>query len=370
MMSVEQNPRFKQLTHSRLLVYPKDPPKEQLGNFSDKAQLKKPPPCSVNNTILDSHMQDGHFQESTAGRIPSLHTSTGFINTETAAKAAERQAIDDDTLEQWNQSRQAVMELARRRKQLMTTPFVTEEPTQWETTNQREFKNLLPCIERDTMDFTFQDPQKRGKGTLKKEQETLTTTPRTSTGHAMQFRQREADMDFAALNDMNKTVQRSGVMVSRNGTTVRLDQDIAADRPKPGVVGGKMTTSSGATYGNFDREFYKDPALFPSLQVTKDEDEFIAAKMNAAATRNHGMYSTTNSDNFQDKTSMVDTSGPNFAKAHFFDKKAGTLQMPKRGHDPVLRPGNMQRTERTVDVVPDHFTTTSMKMNAHFRQFE
>jgi hypothetical protein len=361
-------PRFEELQMTKLLVRPKEPPIELLGRYGDKQQqFKKAAPAAVNTELLAAPYEDGTFQESINGRVPNgLVDSRGFIVTESTAQAMQKHVFDEDTLDAWNRSRAVVDEVSRKRRELATAPFYTEDPSAWLTTYQQEHVNYLPAVQHDAADYQFRDSQHRGRRTLSAGS-VSGKGELIPTNHAVKFIARNAEMDPNRLKETLDTERLKGIHVSKNGTTTRLDNaEIAPDRPKPKFVGGGPTTTSGTTYGQFDWSSYKNNEGIQITQGPDDEETFIRLKHERAGTK-YDNYSTTHTESYQDQ-SLASECDRTYHKSHYFDRKANT-QFMKRGHDPQRKDTNFQDTQRTTDIVPDQFTTTSMRQNNHFRHF-
>ena len=84
----------------------KNPPKELLNTYPS-GQFKKAGHSTLNTMISDSVWDPMNMQTSGAGRVAGgLNDSVGFMHTQSTAKAAQQQALDEDTLDAWNKGRQ------------------------------------------------------------------------------------------------------------------------------------------------------------------------------------------------------------------------------------------------------------------------
>jgi hypothetical protein len=349
----------------------KNPPKELLNTYPS-GQFKKAGHSTLNTMISDSVWDPMNMQTSGAGRVAGgLNDSVGFMHTQSTAKAAQQQALDEDTLDAWNKGRQAIMQCARNRRALQSMPFETEEPDHWASTYQRSHLNFLPATTQDAADHAFKAelPTRVYKRPMNDDLAAMMSMHGPQpTNHGLSFRERDAAMkDIASLKANLKDAQSRNVFLSKNGTNVQeegrqLNQTLQRS-PGTGYVKALDTTSS-TTYGHHDRSFYRDPEQLPVLEMTDEEAAYVRSQMERP--RHDGIYHTTNSDTYQDRLAMaeIDTS---HRKTHHLDKKAGTRQMPR--HEPTRSANNHQNTQRAADICPSQYTTTKMFDNQHFREF-
>lgn len=373
MYTMAQSCTYRQpMPSNNLEAYSKAPPKELLGHYPTQ-QFKKAGECTKNTIIVDSVWDPANMQMSSVGVVEGgLNDSVGFVNTTTATKDAQKQGLDEDTLDVWNRDRQNIMECVRKRQALENTPFSSEAPDQWGTTYQREHVNLLPAVVRDTTDHITRDSQVRkvnGKVPKPGASDVYAADQvHQRTNYAMQARERdEASNDLKALKASLAQEKTVGVFRSRGGREVKsegvpLNCTLHRDAINPHVR--PLETTSHAVHGKIDRSMYDNPDQLPGLVMTADEEEYVRSKMSAV--RNTGMYCTTNSDNFVDKTPYYGDVDTRYRKAHHFDKKHNVGQMPR--HEPARNPHNLQNTKRTCDIVPGQYTTVSMTNNAHFNR--
>mmetsp|Transcript_57545 Transcript_57545/g.102787 ORF Transcript_57545/g.102787 Transcript_57545/m.102787 type:complete len:373 (-) Transcript_57545:1022-2140(-) len=355
---------------NELNQYKRAPPKELLGTYENSV-LKKPGAAAQNVVIAEQVWDPANMQMSTAGIVNGLMDATGFINDKTTMQTVNAQGVDEDTLDVWNKSRQAVNECLMARQELAAKPFHSEAPDHYVTTYKTEHLNFGPAVVRDAGDLvrranpTFDGvkPPKLGRASTNAS-DIYHAAPLKRTNYALEARMRDdAIADEAGLLATLRATQTAGYFISKKGHDVWVGEKMNKTLVKPALNDNvaPLTTTAHQTYGNFDRSFYKDTEQLPSLEMSAEEEEYVRSRM--YPTRHVGMYSTSHAVDFQGQSHLaeVDTK---FRKSHHFDKKAGSRQMPR--HEPSKRLNNMKVTERPCDVVPGMYTTRSMINNAHF----
>eukprot|EP00993_Chasmostoma_nieuportense_P001431 NODE_2313_length_1213_cov_57.483425_g2200_i0.p1 GENE.NODE_2313_length_1213_cov_57.483425_g2200_i0~~NODE_2313_length_1213_cov_57.483425_g2200_i0.p1 ORF type:complete len:371 (+),score=108.93 NODE_2313_length_1213_cov_57.483425_g2200_i0:35-1114(+) len=344
-----------------LYIVPKDPPKEILGNYDPRGVEFKKAAAADRNVDLPRH--------NPALQVASMGKGSALLSKmQSTAHSMQSEVVPEDALDVWNKSRQGIMEEAQRRQDILTAPMATQAPDRWVTTNQATHVNLLPALQPETSELVFKDGQPRalcGKApaTLRH------ATACASMDFTDTYRTRDSAMKATEqLRAELKEQQQSGVFVSRNGTTLKVDALPLNQTITKAPNVGQLQTTTGSTYGAFDRSFYRDPEQPNRLDLSPEEEAYVQARLAAAEQRNTGIYVTSNAENFTDKSAFAEVD-PQHHKPQYFNKKHGALLM-RRGDDPTLNPTNLQRTHRTSDVVPDHYTTTQMHNSVAFRKFQ
>jgi hypothetical protein len=261
-------------------------------------------------------------------------------------------------MDAWNKSRPGILRHADRRSQFQSRPLSTPSPEEWLTTSQCEHVHRLPAMTQDTREHSFKAPYPR---THRKTQIDA-DDPHLSKTHTLQFRCRDAaikdrDSQLKAL----KEEQSQGVFVSLNGTTARdSSRAICGKHFTPADVCSPLPTTSGSTYGVFHTSFYADPNQLPRLEMTAEEREYVTQKGNPP--RFTDEYLTTAALSYYDKSS-VNEIDDTYRKSHNFDKIQNTLQMPRQHREPHIKRNNLQNTQVSADILPEHYKTSTMAMS-------
>jgi hypothetical protein len=340
--------------------WPKHPERRLLSKYNSLTeQLKKAAPCADTTLISPSVNESSHLQTSTTGLVPNgLPDSRGFITKKSAYKTSITKALDEDTLDVWNQSRQDVMEHIGKRENEVRNPLTTESPDQWLTTYQRNHINLLPAVAQDTRTHSFKDPYARVHHPI----ETDDQREKRASEHAEEYRYCTiASKDLDTLRQKLKHEQQYGVVASLKGNSVKdLDRPV---KPKEKVADvAPLTTTSATTYGFFDRSFYTDINQLPKLEVNQAEEAHVQQHM--MPDRYIDPYCTTYSDSYEGPLGDAECQ---FRKSHHFDKIQNTLQMPQQYKELKLTENNLQENTSVADIVPDHFKTMYMTMNQYIK---
>eukprot|EP01062_Namystynia_karyoxenos_P046933 TRINITY_DN3529_c0_g1_i1.p1 TRINITY_DN3529_c0_g1~~TRINITY_DN3529_c0_g1_i1.p1 ORF type:complete len:481 (+),score=133.18 TRINITY_DN3529_c0_g1_i1:102-1445(+) len=332
------------------------PPRGQNGRYE----------CTLKGFGRPRRMKDHDFvdpadrfdaQVSTTGRVPGgLPDSRGFIETLTEQQRRQAEALSEDTLDAFRKGRERELDIERQRHAIKSKPFETPPVDTWVTTQRADYVNLLPAVDRSAADSCHQKPRsKPNKSLIERELSTREKPKRDLSDHAGAFRERDE-----AITDQD------ALKATRIAQTEALRQQLEKAQPKSAAwVGGPPRS----TYKDHLREFdvkeceaqnsylAKDPVVQGKHRTMDEETEgFIATAQQRKQARNSGDYATTASDTLKDRTAEAEPT--TFRRAHYFERKGDTVQMPKRGDAPLRKPHNLHDTQNMTDVVPQHFQST------------
>eukprot|EP01065_Artemidia_motanka_P038239 TRINITY_DN47098_c0_g1_i1.p1 TRINITY_DN47098_c0_g1~~TRINITY_DN47098_c0_g1_i1.p1 ORF type:complete len:454 (+),score=123.90 TRINITY_DN47098_c0_g1_i1:59-1420(+) len=300
-------------------------------------------------------------QVSAVGRVPNgLPDSRGFIEIATEQQRRQAEAFSEDTLDEFRKGREKELELERQRLALKKSPLQSAPVDEWVTTNRADYVSLLPAVDRSAVDTCHHRPvPKPNASVIEREKAKGVKLRGNPTQYTGEFARRSAAVkDTAAL-----TVQRE-----KTSAEQRAQLEATKPRGSPWVGGPPRST-----YKDDLREFdvkvcdgqMSGTATVPVVHAKYKEadpeaDDFIAQVEHRKATRNEGDYATTVSQTLQ---SRLDEAEPTtFRRAHFFDRKNGCMQMPKRGDAPLRKATNDHNPKSMSDVNPTQFMTTKGMM--------
>lgn len=294
-------------------------------------------------------------QVSTTGRVVhGLPDSTGFIETQTEQQRRQLQAFSDDAIDTFRKGREKELEIERQRQVLLKQPFATSATADdWLTSSRAVHVPLLHAVDRGVADTALTKPgQKPNKSVVEREKTLGIFSRPDATQHALSFRDRDEKLrDVDALHRIDAE--------SRAEQKVKLEH--AKPRSSP-WVGGPPKSTYKDDMQTFDvKECEGQMSGVANAPVVHakhktmgaDAEDYIARVHERKANRNQGEYATTVSESLRDR--LVETEATSFRRAHFFDRKGGCMQMPKRGDAPLRKDRNDHEPGNMTDINPQHF---------------
>eukprot|EP00756_Hemistasia_phaeocysticola_P025989 Hpha_TRINITY_DN16035_c4_g4::TRINITY_DN16035_c4_g4_i1::g.120395::m.120395 len=294
-------------------------------------------------------------QVSTTGRLSNgLPDSRGFIETMTEQQRRQLDAFSDDALDAFRKGREKELELQQQRQAILKQPFASAGGgDEWLTTSRAVHVPLLHAVDRTIADTAHNHPRPKPNKSVVEREKTLGIFQRpAATQHAQTFRDRDdklRDVDALKSTDAGARAEQ----------LAKLEHAKARSSP---WVGGPPRS----TYKDDMREFdvkecdgqmagvARAPVVHAKHKTMEaDAEDYIAQVQHRKATRNEGEYSTTVSDTLRDR--LGETEPTTFRRAHFFERKGGCMQMPKRGDAPLRKDVNDHDPGNMTDINPQHF---------------